>query len=1385
MTHADKIINKISEKAARTGKVQGVFRITNQHLFEEMANKVWCKRGDKGYNTLQITIDRKYDLKYKGEKKRIITTFSLRTVAQPWNAMVDYLDLEDAYSLVEIGKEKKAETIKRLTFSEIHVQCKSAMAADILMDTKRILIKGRGLGMIIAIETRNGQIYDITKQITDNVVYTACSRDMFYDESDNLLEGVHAYGLGRDKTGYQFASASQMKQQDITIPEISDKTAKRFMAVCNGTFGEIMSYDDIKDLTLEELSKLASRLSLFFPPAGLLDTKQYHLKSVAVFMGKFKNEDDNEFEDGQHLGTAESLAAACNAASNKFQVVPEACLGVHAQDRPFCANKSKVEFVMQDELSYRIRKIGAEVIVLRKGSITKQQQKDFNSAIKNKKGPYKGKIVIICDDDVQDPIGECDSLSDLNAVKCPWNLKTDSNWHILKFSHAPKNGEKGAKLSNMLLQSLMLADFQGTFDFIGKLLKESIDEKISSLTEEKEPSAPSSMDFIGLNSLNVSSVAMNCLPNYVKKYERDVYRAWADNEMKGALKNVAEIKLHVAGAYLMLTPDIATRWGTNILEVGIDEDGAYIEVVSRYATKQGQDKFIAIKYPKMHTREYLKCKVISPKEYAQRVMNSNKFTEKEKVFLMRDIYHLSEGMVMIPSVEIIKNLAAGLDFDSDACQCFYNSFIINTLWKEAMEAVQIIKEADVKDETNPSKGYQCDNKIGLTAFNAYCHNDNKSIGEITIMNEIFIDLLIMMKNYPQDSAENYTARLMFMTIFFPHEDSNLRDIKDAVGRKLGRYWDDVVSDNSKVIDKIKTYPVTDDYANKVLWTCQHMSPIMSNFAKALLALQVVGRSKAERTLDAAKGNEAIQLGYDANKFVSLMSRQEVDLKILWNGGNLNGFTCDDKFAWKFDSTQTKDTEKKCRDEDGNWHKHLAWNFHDPIHMLREKGMTELRRMGSALLDIRQDMHPEIEAMIDKMENDPKYRDIIKAVFSHRKLYGDIVELRKKEKLAAKCEMLTEKKGIVTALSSDEKEQIRKTVNKKYSDFFKAFSNNLRIMLKDYSLDEKIIICMIAGRRQNQDANGVVEQEEATNFVAKALPEEYLKFLVSHFGEIKETKDKLLYISNSNFDGKITFKNGVGFNEDKTVYAVSKDDLEGEYTIKFDLNSKGRKVAYAVANIEDFIKVPEPDETMRFFVTAEKDDVQKNFYKFMEEFSCASEVLLVSAPNKKATDVSSQAGNINANFHNVGKFKLSSYNPERELYHMTKGIVTQSIVGNVTRSQKVQETNEVVEVEKTIALVILGSSQKEEQVPENVTVEEEVNTVPVDTNIILDSSNELFAEEECIIEDLQPVVVPTIPIKQAEEKPKVFDGIISEKQKVETKATLQAIFARCRQTRANV
>ena len=93
MTQLNELINKISEKAAQTGKVQGVFRITNQHLFEEMANKVWCKRGDKGYNTLQIAIDRKYDLKYQGEKKRVITTFSLRTVAQPWNAMVDYLDL--------------------------------------------------------------------------------------------------------------------------------------------------------------------------------------------------------------------------------------------------------------------------------------------------------------------------------------------------------------------------------------------------------------------------------------------------------------------------------------------------------------------------------------------------------------------------------------------------------------------------------------------------------------------------------------------------------------------------------------------------------------------------------------------------------------------------------------------------------------------------------------------------------------------------------------------------------------------------------------------------------------------------------------------------------------------------------------------------------------------------------------------------------------------------------------------------------------------------------------------------------------------------------------------------------------------------------------------
>lgn len=63
-------------------KEEKVFVIRTQRLFEELANKVWCKRTGKGYNTLQIIINRHFENRLNGQKF-LSTTIKAKVVAQP------------------------------------------------------------------------------------------------------------------------------------------------------------------------------------------------------------------------------------------------------------------------------------------------------------------------------------------------------------------------------------------------------------------------------------------------------------------------------------------------------------------------------------------------------------------------------------------------------------------------------------------------------------------------------------------------------------------------------------------------------------------------------------------------------------------------------------------------------------------------------------------------------------------------------------------------------------------------------------------------------------------------------------------------------------------------------------------------------------------------------------------------------------------------------------------------------------------------------------------------------------------------------------------------------------------------------------------------------
>ena len=51
---------------------------------------------------------------------------------------------------------------------------------------------------------------------------------------------------------------------------------------------------------------------------------------------------------------------------------------------------------------------------------------------------------------------------------------------------------------------------------------------------------------------------------------------------------------------------------------------------------------------------------------------------------------------MIPAIETLKNMLAGLDFDGDAVSLFFDKDIVDIMWKLTPKAV-IIDEDDVSD----------------------------------------------------------------------------------------------------------------------------------------------------------------------------------------------------------------------------------------------------------------------------------------------------------------------------------------------------------------------------------------------------------------------------------------------------------------------------------------------------------------------------------------------------------------------------------------------------------------------------------------------------------------------------------------------------------------
>lgn len=1295
-----KTINNTSEGDAATMKNLYVFN--NQHYFEKNS-AIFLKRGDKSYNILEITADFKNNNK---ENKMLLGHFSCRIVSQAWNRMSHNLRIQNEYVITQFGdatwNKKKTDTniggwdivnrkmnhVKRFTFDEIQLKIVGKNSAIQMMNAHAILIYGAGtanMRIVLHTSTKDGNehfiriddrpAHEIKNGFKTYKTLSVMDAKYFVDENNKYKLGILVYPLGKslvkdengETIGFQSSSASQMKAYTLTIPEASNvnRLKERFYEDTNGTYKSI--FNQRKELSLKKIAGLANRLSLAKPSTGLWDSKKFHLKAVAIYMGKFADKEGNEWMDGEHLGAAESLAQAINAEQpNKYAVTSDSLIGVHAQNRPFAGFKTKARFVQAKEIKYLVKNMKKEIVVLYKDKITEDIQDNFDLGVKYGEGIYADKIVIVCDKDY-DPFDNdniIDAFVDLNGLKISWDLKTDSNWHILKFSHADKLADDGGKTSNQLIQSMITADAEGTIAWLtDKLVQQEVTRR-NSIDDSKVKNI--SGDSFNNLSLDVATIAMQIAPNYVKTKDQYLFRSFADNFIKGSVNRVSNCTVPLSGAYLMVSPDIATFYNDLKILGIVEENGKkYVEVLCPHAERLGIKYFVCIKYPKMHTQEFMLCKVVSIEEYCNRVDKLN-LPLIEKEFIKTNACHSSEGILVIPSIELLKNQMAGLDFDSDSAQCFYDKFVVDTISKLDMLAVKI------EAPTNTMSKHMYSSTLGMGMLAKYAMNeDMKNVGQVTVMNEVFIELYRLLKDGSE--VERKMALNKFNEIFFVDDEIASRTEKNFED------FDGVYIPIKTSKEGLKYVTVSIKYAEDVVYAARRMKLTRDNVLKALYALQSIERMYQELTIDAVKNAYDFTIPYEVSPYAKLKSRQEIVFGIKWDLSSNQAFE-DFYKAIMIANTAFSDKDKIFDEQ----------LIFDSVQFARLEGLIEIKETIKKITSMKQEVDPLVINLISSALSDPVKKEVSDAIYSQRKIFGDINNLKIKELNSIK----------------DDDSSSKQFINDRYNELFKVLANNIRIIFKEANIinnDDKMSCLFAAVAKENIENGEINFDASATNYIAKLLPEEYILFILDHYTEIFMTKDKVLSYENCKDGDKIIFTNGTGVNKEGGK-VITDASLNGEFIFRKELIIKRcykNKVIHSFSNknlnyygdiknsfktkysydkvigekvwiekpIKDFIQIPEVDLSQRLFITNDyKSDSENVLQSDIDELCVSTEVML-SASGKTGNGTINSIIDKTGRATRIGRIKVSNSKLERKLYHNFRGTISLTVSGSVKNGGK--------------------------------------------------------------------------------------------------------------------
>lgn len=505
-----------------------------------------------------------------------------------------------------------------------------------------------------------------------------CNKEIIFNADGSVKDGVLIYN---DKSiGGATASPGQIKKGDVTFPcvnmdgyDVSQRWSKM-------TYGGSEKVLVPQESSYKEIAQHNVRYSAY--KSSSVDLNE--VGTVAYFMGKmvFPGTDD-EFRDGFAFASAEFVAECFTAKhSERYLVTPSAVAGIFIQCRPWL-NKVLAEVTMRRYIEGVIRFLDKDVIVLDRNNLKEGDQEDFDLCFdkKNKtKSKFWGKLVVVTDTPDDYAI---DFFTDLNGLKASYDLSRPSCLNMLDMSHTEHHIETGATTSTQLVQSLMVLNAKKTEEICARLGDAMVEGVRSSIMRE-DGVAPRWSDFQG-DSVNYTQLLQGIAPTFIRESYRPLFKSVANAAIEGLTTSASSLNYKTKGAYAKITTDPAADFGVRIL--GVDEEGG-VEVLCPVASRKRISRLVGIKYPKMHFLEYLKGKVVSIKDYIQRVEDSA-LSDWQKCLVIELAKSITGGAIVVPAVERLKNMLAGMDFDGDAMTLYFDEDIVDILFKEVPLAISI------------------------------------------------------------------------------------------------------------------------------------------------------------------------------------------------------------------------------------------------------------------------------------------------------------------------------------------------------------------------------------------------------------------------------------------------------------------------------------------------------------------------------------------------------------------------------------------------------------------------------------------------------------------------------------------------------------------------